>query len=44
LNVPNPKEEIEDLLKTRAPYYAQADITIDTSRLTLEQVVEKIVC
>ncbi len=43
LNVPNPIEKIEDLLKTRAPYYAQADRTIDTSDLTLEQVVEKIV-
>jgi shikimate kinase len=42
LNVPNPIEKIEDLLKTRAPYYGQADFTIDTSDLTLEQVVEKI--
>jgi shikimate kinase len=42
LNVPQPKEKIELLLKLRAPYYAQADKTIDTSKLSLKQVVEKI--
>ncbi|MDD2703573.1 MAG: shikimate kinase, partial [Candidatus Omnitrophica bacterium] len=42
LNVPNSREKIEDLLKTRAPYYAQADFTVDTSDLTLDQVVERI--
>lgn len=43
LNVPDPKGKIEFLLKLRAPYYAQADTCIDTSRLSLVQVVEKII-
>jgi len=43
LNVPHPKEKIEFLLKLRAPYYAQADKTIDTSKFSVEQVVEKII-
>jgi shikimate kinase len=42
LNVANPQKQIELLLKLRAPYYAQADKTIDTSKLSVEQVVEKI--
>lgn len=40
----DPKERIESLLKLRAPYYAQADVTIDTSGLTLQEVVEEILC
>lgn len=43
LNVPNPKERIGLLLKLRAPYYAKADKTIDTSKLSVGQVVEKII-
>ena len=43
LNVPDPKKRVELLLKLRAPYYAQADKTIDTSRLSPAQVVAKIV-
>lgn len=39
LNVPNPKKQIEHLLKLRFPYYAQADKIIDTSKLSIEQVV-----
>ena len=42
LNVNDPKKQIDLLLKLRAPYYAQADITIDTSKLSPEKVVEKI--
>ncbi|MCX5697965.1 MAG: shikimate kinase [Candidatus Omnitrophica bacterium] len=42
LNVPNPKEKIEFLLKLRAPYYALADICIDTSKSSVTQVAEKI--
>ncbi|MDD5478032.1 MAG: shikimate kinase [Candidatus Omnitrophica bacterium] len=42
LNVAKPKERIELLLKMRAPYYAQADKTIDTSGLSVKQVVAKI--
>jgi shikimate kinase len=42
LNVPNPKKQVELLLKLRAPYYAQADKTIDTSRISVRAVVVKI--
>lgn len=43
LNVNKPKERIELLLKMRAPYYMQADHTVDTSKLTIKQVVQKII-
>ena len=42
LNVDNPKERIEQLLKVRAPFYAQADYAIDTSDLTVSAVVNKV--
>jgi shikimate kinase len=42
LNVGNPQERIELLLKLRAPFYAQADFTIDTSGLSVEGVLEAI--
>lgn len=42
LNVSHPKKQIELLLKLRAPYYAQADKTIDTSGISIKQVVGKI--
>lgn len=42
LNVDNPKKQIELLLKLRAPYYAQAHKTVDTSKLSVMQVVKKI--
>ncbi len=42
LNVENPARRIELLLKMRAPYYMQADKIIDTSRLSIKEVVEKI--
>ena len=40
----NPKERIEELLQLRSPFYAQADLTIDTSSRTLHEVVEEILC
>jgi len=43
LNVANPKERIELLLKMRAPYYMQAEKTIDTTGLTIKQVAAKII-
>jgi len=43
LNVSNPRKQIELLLKLRAPYYAQADKTIDTSKISIREVVGKIV-
>ena len=42
LRVANPKKQIELLLKLRAPYYAKADKTIDTSQLSLEEVTDKV--
>jgi len=39
----NRRERIEELLKQRADKYAQAHITIDTSELTLQQVVDELV-
>jgi len=43
LNVANPKEQIEFLLKLRAPYYAQADKTIETSNLSIGQVAGSVI-
>ena len=42
LNVPDPKKQINILLKLRAPYYALADKTINTSRLSPKEVVRRI--
>jgi len=43
LNVDDPRGRIELLLKMRSPYYARADHRIDTSRLSVAKVVERIV-
>ena len=43
LNVEDPKRKIRDLLARRSPYYAKADYTIDTGKLTVRQVIDKIV-
>jgi len=42
LNVGNQKKQIELLLKLRAPYYAEAHKTIDTSKISVKEVVAKI--
>lgn len=42
LNVPDPKKQIEDLLKKREIYYNKADFNISTDDLNIEQVVERI--
>lgn len=42
LNVKDPKKQIELLLKFRAPYYALADKTIDTSNISIEEAVKRI--
>ena len=42
LNVFEPKKQIELLLEIRAPYYALADKTIDTSKLSIKEAVDKI--
>ena len=39
----DPRKRIEDLLKTRKPYYQKADFTIETSKLSDEEVVERII-
>jgi shikimate kinase len=43
LKGPNRRERIEELVKLRADKYAQAHVTVDTSDLTLDQVVDRIV-
>ncbi len=43
LEVDYPRETIKELLAYRAPFYDQADHSLDTSDLTVEQVVEKII-
>ncbi|MBI3333357.1 MAG: shikimate kinase [Candidatus Omnitrophica bacterium] len=42
LNGPDPGARVEELLKLRAPFYAKADVTIDTSDRTIEGVVGEI--
>jgi len=42
LNVADPKKQIEALLEKRASYYALADKIIDTSLLSIKEVVDKI--
>ena len=42
LNVEDPRKKIEHLLKLRAPYYTQADKTIDTSKCSIAEVVAKL--
>jgi shikimate kinase len=42
LKVDNPRERIESLLASRAPYYASAEVSIDTSKLTVPEVVRQI--
>jgi len=42
LNVPEPKKQIEELLKKREPYYNKADFSIDTDALSVEQVTSEI--
>ena len=43
LNVADPKKQIELLLKLRAPFYAQADKAIDTSKISVKEAVDKII-
>lgn len=42
LNVEAPKKKIEELLKLREPFYLKADYTIDTSDLSIDEVVSEI--
>ena len=42
LNVEDPKQKIKNLMAKRAPFYARADHRVDTGKLTVRQVVDKI--
>ncbi|MCK4993677.1 MAG: shikimate kinase [Candidatus Omnitrophica bacterium] len=42
LNVDDPKSKIEDMLEKRKSYYAKADYSIDTSKLSAQQVADEI--
>lgn len=42
LNVRDPKGKISELLAARAAYYAQADYEIETTKLSIAEVVKKI--
>ena len=42
LNLAQPKKQIEFLLKLRSTYYAQADKTINTSRISVKEVVDRV--
>lgn len=42
LNVPEPSKRVWELLAKRAQYYARADYQIDTTNLTIDEVVQKI--
>lgn len=42
LQVDNPKKRIQELLSKRVPYYTQADITLDTSQVSPEEIVTQI--
>ena len=42
LNVEDPVKKIHELLEYRAPFYARADHQVDTSDLTIEQVVDRV--
>lgn len=44
LNVDDPYNKVKDLLKARQPYYSKADLVIDTSSLSIKQVVSRIAC
>jgi shikimate kinase len=43
LQTDDPLARIRSLLETRAPFYARADHSIDTSRMTVEEVEERII-
>lgn len=43
LNVAHPRKQIEVLFQLRAPFYAQADKTVDTSKITIREATRKVV-
>ena len=43
LNVDDPIQKVRSLLAKRAPFYAKADHCVDTGKLTIKQVLDRIV-
>ena len=43
LNVPDPKKQIEELLRKREAYYNKADFSIETDNLSVDEVVIEII-
>lgn len=43
LRVAQPLKKIRELLRQRSPYYANHDYSVDTSKLSVEEVVEEVV-
>jgi shikimate kinase len=42
LQTPNPQERIKELLKTRAPFYRQADVLLHTDNRSQRQVCQQV--
>jgi shikimate kinase len=42
LNVSDPKRRIQELIEKRAPLYAKADYTVDTSKLDIRSTIRRI--
>jgi len=42
LQTPDPRAKIRELLDSRATFYAQADVTIDTSDMSVDDVIKAI--
>lgn len=42
LNVDNPRKKIKELLSKREPFYKKADYFVDTSRISCEEVTQRI--
>ena len=43
LNTANPLNSIKELLEKRGPYYQRADLTVNTSGLTIIETAKKII-
>jgi len=43
LQAPNPQERIKELLKTRAPFYRQADVLLHTDNRSQRQVCQQVI-
>ena len=43
MQVENPRAQVATLLRTREPFYRQADIVMDTEVLSVDEVVDKLI-